>query len=299
LTFVCDSHREVEQFDDWPLKMKQPKEMTPVIEKIKKTAEFLKSRMTQQPEIGMVTGTGLSSLTEHMAVDFRLPYKEIPDFPTSTIEGHSGTMVFGKLADKAIIAMEGRFHIYEGYTPQEVTFPVRVLAMLGAKYLLISSAAGGLNPQFEKGDLMIVTDHINLTGTNPLIGTNLDDFGPRFPDMTTAYDPGLIALARKNSVESQIPVRQGVYVGLAGPSLETPAETRFLRMIGADAVGMSTVSETIVAAHCGLKTLAIVVITNMNLPDCMLETSIEEVIATARSSGKTLSRLWQKIIAGL
>ena len=270
-----------------------------MFEKIKKTTDFLKSKMTQVPEIGMITGTGLSSLTEQMAIDFRLPYKEIPDFPTSTIEGHSGTMVVGKLAGKAIIAMEGRFHVYEGYTPQEVTFPVRVLAMLGAKYLLISSAAGGLNPQFEKGDLMVVTDHINLTGTNPLIGPNLDDFGPRFPDMSGAYDPGLITLARKKSLESQIPVRQGVYVGLMGPSLETPAETRFLRMIGADAVGMSTVSETIVAAHCGLKTMAIVVITNMNLPDCMQETSIEEVIATARNSGKTLSRLWQKIIGDI
>lgn len=273
--------------------------MPAVLEKIKKTAEFLESKMTQPPEIGMITGTGLGSLTEQMSVDFRLPYEAIPNFPISTIEGHSGTMVVGKLAGRATIAMEGRFHIYEGYTPQEVTFPVRVLAMFGVKYLLISSAAGGLNPQFEKGDLMVVTDHINLTGTNPLIGPNLDNFGPRFPDMSAVYDPGLINLARKKSLESRIPLRQGVYVGLVGPSLETPAETRFLRMIGADAVGMSTVSETIVAAHCGLKTMAIAVITNMNLPDCMKETSIEEVIATARYSGKTLSTLWQKIIEDL
>ncbi|MBW1901257.1 MAG: purine-nucleoside phosphorylase [Deltaproteobacteria bacterium] len=270
-----------------------------MLEKIKETSDFLKSKMAGIPEVGMITGTGLDSLTDQMTVSFRLPYKDIPNFPISTIEGHSGTMVVGELAGKEIIAMEGRFHIYEGYSPAEITFPVRVLAMLGTKYLLISSAVGGLNPQFEKGDLMVVTDHINLTGTNPLIGPNLDDFGPRFPDMSAVYDAGLITLARQEALESRISLRQGIYVGLVGPSLETPAETRFLRITGADAVGMSTVSEAIVAAHCGLKIIAIVVITNMNLPDCMQETSIEEVIATARESGKALSVLWKKIIPGL
>lgn len=299
LTFVFDSHREVGQFYGRSAKRKLLEEINPVFEQIKKTTDFLKSKIRRLPEIGMITGTGLSSLTERMTVDFRLPYQEIPNFATSTIEGHSGTLVVGKLAGKATIAMEGRFHIYEGYTPQEVTFPVRVLAMLGIKYLLISSAAGGLNPQFEKGDLMIVIDHINLTGTNPLIGQNLDDFGPRFPDMSAVYDPFLITLAKRKSLESQILLRQGTYVGLLGPSLETPAETRFLRLIGGDAVGMSTVLETIVAAHCGLKTMFIAVITNMNLPDCMQKTSIDEVIATARNSGKTLSSLWEKIIGEL
>ncbi len=270
-----------------------------MLEKIKETADFLKSKMAGSPEIGMITGTGLGSLTEQMTVEFRLPYEDIPNFPISTIEGHSGTLVIGKLAGKKIIAMEGRFHIYEGYSPKEITFPVRVLAMLGIRYLLISSAVGGLNPQFETGDLMVVTDHINLTGTNPLIGPNLDDFGPRFPDMSAVYDPGLITLAKQKALESRIPMRQGVYVGLVGPCLETPAETRFLRLIGADAVGMSTVSEAIAAAHCGLKIMAIVVITNMNLPDCMQETSIEEVIATAQASGQTLSALWEMVIRDL
>ena len=263
------------------------------------TAKFLKSKITGTSEFGMITGTGLGSLTEQMDVDFRIPYGEIPNFPISTIEGHSGVLVIGRLAGKTVIAMEGRFHIYEGYTPKEITFPVRVLAKLGIKHLLVSSAAGGLNPQFQRGDLMIVTDHINLTGTNPLIGPNLGVFGPRFPDLSAVYHPESIDYMRKKALESQIAVRQGIYAGVLGPSLETPAETRFLRMIGADAVGMSTVSEAIVAAHCGMKIMAIVVITNINLPDCMQKTSIDEVIHTAKGAGETLSRLWEKIVEGL
>jgi purine-nucleoside phosphorylase len=270
-----------------------------MLKKIEETANFLASKIAEPPKVGMITGTGLGSLTEQMAIDFRIPYEKVPNFPKSTIEGHAGTLVVGKLAGKEMIALEGRFHIYEGYSPMEITFPVRVLAKLGVKYLLISSAVGGLNPQFEKGDLMVVTDHINLTGTNPLIGPNLDDFGPRFPDMSEVYDRDLVTLGVEKASESRISIRQGVYVGLVGPSLETPAETRFLRMIGADAVGMSTVSEAIVAIHCGLKTMAIVVITNMNLPDSMSKTSIEDVIATAQRSGATLSALWEKIIGDL
>ena len=270
-----------------------------MLEKLKETTNFLASKMEVLPRIGMITGTGLGSLTQKMKADFRMPYKEIPNFPRSTIEGHMGTLAAGKLAEKPIIALEGRFHIYEGYTPREITFPVRVMAMLGVKYLLISSAAGGLNPQFKPGDLMVVTDHINLTGTNPLIGPNLDTLGPRFPDMSRVYEPDLVSFAMKKALESGILIRQGVYAGVVGPSLETPAETRFLRISGGDAVGMSTVSEAIVAVHCGLKVMAIVVITNVNLPDCMKETSIEDVIVTAKGAGKTLSVLWEKIIAGL
>ncbi|MDY6881264.1 MAG: purine-nucleoside phosphorylase [Desulfatiglans sp.] len=265
--------------------------------KIKQTADFLSSKLKELPLIGMITGTGLGNLTKGMDVDFRLPYGEIPHFPRSTIEGHSGTLVGGRIAEKSVIALEGRFHLYEGYTPGEITFPVRVMAELGVQYLFISSAAGGLNTQFQPGDLMIVTDHINLTGTNPLIGPNLDEFGPRFPDMSEVYDTSLVCLARQKALESAILTRQGVYVGLVGPSLETPAETRFLKMIGADAVGMSTVSETIVGAHCGLKILAIVVITNVNLPDCMEKTSLEEVIDNARRAGLRLAGLWERIIA--
>ena len=270
-----------------------------MIEKIRQTTDFLSSKMTEMPKIGMITGTGLGSLTEKILVDLRISYEDIPNFPRSTIEGHKGTLVVGKLANKSVIAMEGRFHLYEGYSPKEITFPVRVMAMLGVKYLLISSAAGGLNHQFKTGDLVIITDHINLTGTNPLIGPNLDTFGPRFPDMTQVYDPDLIELAKEKALESGILIRQGVYVGLLGPSFETPAETRFLRMIGADVVGMSTVLKAIVGVHCGFSIMAIAVITNMNLPDRMKKTSLEEVIATAQSAGSTLAALWEKIIESL
>ena len=268
-------------------------------EKIKQTADFLASKIKESPRIGMITGTGLESLTEKMTVDTRLPYEEIPNFPRSTTEGHKGTLAVGRLSGKPMIALKGRFHIYEGYTPLEITFPVRVMAMLGVKYLFISSAAGGLNPRFEPGRLMVVTDHINLTGTNPLIGPNLDTFGPRFPDMAQVYDPDLIALAREKALESGIVLNQGVYVGVVGPSLETPAETRFLRDIGADAVGMSTVTEAIVGVHCNLKIMTIVVITNVNLPDSMKKISVEDVISTAQRAGPSLAALWERIIGHL
>lgn len=270
-----------------------------MLEKIRETADFLKSRLNHAPKVGMITGTGLGALTERISADFRLPYEEIPNFPSSTVEGHKGMLAAGSIAGRSVIAMEGRFHLYEGYSSQEVTFPVRVMAELGVKYLLISSAAGGLNPQFERGDLMILTDHINLKGTNPLIGPHLDEFGPSFPDMSQAYPPDLIRLAKKEAIHLGIMIRQGVYVGVLGPSLETPAETRFLRMIGADAVGMSTVSQTIVGVQCGLKILAIVVITNMNLPDCMEKISIEDVIDVSRQAGPVLSDLWERIIGNL
>jgi purine-nucleoside phosphorylase len=270
-----------------------------MLEKIKQTKDFLVSRMSEPPVVGMITGTGLGGLTERIDVDFRIAYEEIPNFPESTIEGHKGTLAAGRLGNKSVIAQEGRFHLYEGYTPNEITFSVRAMAMMGAKYLLISSAVGGLNPGFETGDLMVVTDHINLTGNNPLIGPNLDMFGPRFPDMSKVYDPDLIALAREKASESGILLKHGVYAGLVGPSLETPAETRFLRMIGGDAVGMSTVSEAIVGVHCGMKIAAIVVITNMNLPDHMEKISLDAVIAAAKDSGPALSALWEKIIESL
>jgi purine-nucleoside phosphorylase len=270
-----------------------------MLDKIRETADFLKSRLNDSPTIGMITGTGLGSLTERIVADFRLPYEEIPNFPSSTVEGHKGMLAAGKLAGRSLIAMEGRFHLYEGYSPQEVTFPVRVMAELGVKYLLMSGAAGGLNPQFERGDLMIMTDHINLKGVNPLSGPNLVESAPRFPDMTQVYSPDLVRIAREKAIESGILIRQGIYVGVLGPSLETPAETRFLRMIGADAVGMSTVSQAIVGVHCGLKILAIAVITNMNLPDCMGKTSVEDIIDVSQQAGPVLSELWERIIGDL
>ncbi len=267
-----------------------------MLEDIQATADFLKERITAPPIIGMITGTGLGGLTRSMSVRFRIPYEDIPCFPTSSIQGHHGNLVYGELSGRALLAMEGRFHLYEGYSPQAVSFPVRVMARLGVTHLLISSAAGGLNPLFHPGDLMVVTDHINLCGVNPLVGPNLDAFGPRFPDMSRGYDRELIDLARKEALSEGIELKQGVYVGLCGPSLETPAETRFLRMIGADAVGMSTVMEAIVGIHCGLRVAAIVAITNLNLPDCMKETSIENVVENAGRAAPALERLWKGIV---
>lgn len=270
-----------------------------LLRKIEEAASFLSSRIEHSPKIGMITGTGLGNLTDRISVDLRFPYGEIPHFPTSTITGHKGALACGTLAGKPIMAMEGRFHLYEGYSYQQITFPIRVMSRLGIEALLISSAAGGINPLFHPSELMIVTDHINLTAGNPLTGPNLDEFGPRFPDMSHVYDLGLIRLAREKALESGILLREGVYVGITGPSLETPAETRFLRMIGADAVGMSTVSEVIVGVHCGLRIMAIMAITNVNLPDCMQETSIEEVIANASLAGRHLAGLWEAIIRDL
>ena len=261
--------------------------------------DSLISRLTNSPEIGMITGTGLESLTQNIKVDFRIPYKEIPHFPISMVKGHKGTLVCGSLAGRIVLAMEGRFHLYQGYTPFEITFPIRVMSNLGIKYLFISSAAGSLNPGFMPGSLMIITDHINLTGMNPLIGPNMEEFGPRFPDMSRAYDPELIDLAIKKASEGNISLNQGVYIGITGPSLETPAETRFLRMIGADAVGMSTIFEVIVGVQCGLRVMAIVAITNLNLPDNMKKTSIEDVIMAANTAGPTLSDLWESILQDL
>ncbi|MFC1863378.1 purine-nucleoside phosphorylase [Thermodesulfobacteriota bacterium] len=268
-------------------------------EKIREAAQYLSSKIDISPEIGMVLGTGLGNLTEKMEVCSRIPYQQIPHFPLSTVEGHKGTLLVGRSSGRPLLALEGRFHIYEGYSLDEITFPIRLMSSLGIKYLFISSAVGGLNPLFATGDVMLVTDHINLTGRNPLIGPNLDFFGPRFPDMTHVYNRDLLSLAKRKALEAGIPLREGVYVGITGPSLETPAETRFLRMIGADAVGMSTVSEVIVGKHCDLKVIAIVAITNVNLPDCMEQTTIEEVIAAANKSGKILSVLWEQIISSL
>ncbi|MBN1626355.1 MAG: purine-nucleoside phosphorylase [Deltaproteobacteria bacterium] len=266
---------------------------------IQAAVDLLKGKLTVLPEIGFITGTGLGSLTCKMDMDFRMPYSEIPHFPVSTIDSHRGMLVSGRIAGRSVLAMEGRFHLYEGYTPYEVSLPVRVMSRLGVKYLLISSAAGGLNPGFKPGDLMLVTDHINMTGSNPLTGPNMDGFGPRFPDMSNVYDPVLLDISMKNAIKTGIYLRQGVYIGVLGPSLETPSETRFFRLIGADAIGMSTVHEVITAVHCGIKVIAIVVITNVNRPDLMKKTSIEDVIANAESASHLLSSLWEEIIINL
>ena len=264
------------------------------------TKDFLVNRLGKSLfEIGMISGTGLDPVTEKIETDSIIPYEEIPNFPQSTVKGHKGTLKAGIIAGRSVIAMEGRFHLYEGYSPDQVVFPIRVMSLLGIKYLLISSAAGGLNPLFETGDLMVITDHINLTGRNPLVGENIDELGPRFPDMTEAYDPSLVKLVEKKAADMGIILRKGVYVGVLGPSLETRAETRFLRFIGADAVGMSTVMENIAAVHCGIKVIGIAVITNMNLPDKMEKSSLDEIISVARKSAKRLALLWESVIKEL
>ncbi|MBN2031976.1 MAG: purine-nucleoside phosphorylase [Deltaproteobacteria bacterium] len=270
-----------------------------MFQRIQDAAEYISSKIKTRPRVGIITGTGLGKLTTAMTVDQRLSYREIPHFPRSTTKGHKGTLALGSIGETGVVAMEGRFHLYEGYGPEGVVLPVRVMSRLGAKILMISSAAGGLNPVFQPGDLMMVTDHLNLTGTNPLIGPNLEEIGPRFPDMNQAYDRGLMDCARRKSLELQIALKEGVYAGIPGPSLETPAETRFLRAAGADAVGMSTVLEVIAGVHCGMKILVIVAISNVNLPHCTKEISIDEVIANAEKAGEKLAPLFKEIITAV
>jgi purine-nucleoside phosphorylase len=267
-----------------------------MITKITEASTFIRDKIKQEPLMGMIMGTGLGNVIDIMEIHSTITYEQIPHFPASTVTGHAGILVSGMIAKKPIIAMQGRLHIYEGYSSNEITFPIRVMAKLGAKYLIVLSAAGGLNPLFNPGELMLVTDHINLTGGNPLIGRNIDELGPRFPDMTVAYDKDLIALTKDKAAEKGITLNQGIYVGITGPSLETPAETRFLRLIGADAVGMSTVQEVIAAIHCGLRVMVTVVITNKNIPDCMTGTSIEEVISNAEKAFPSLTKLLTAII---
>ena len=274
-------------------------EVKRTIQEIEQAKDYILSQSSLPPVVGMITGTGLGAVTQKIKREATISYDEIPSFPQSTSLGHKGQLIIGSLGGKPIVAMEGRFHLFEGYSPYQVTFPVRVMARLGIKFLLISSAAGGLNPSFEPGDLMIVKDQINLTGQSPLVGPNLDEMGPRFPDMSEPYCRDLFQRAKKVALRIGIPLREGIYVGIMGPNLETPAETRFLRGIGADAVGMSTVLETIAAVHSGLKVSAIVVITNINIPDCMQEIRIEQVINTAQGASPVLASLWEALVSEL
>ncbi|MCB2186510.1 MAG: purine-nucleoside phosphorylase [Deltaproteobacteria bacterium] len=243
------------------------------------------------PQVGLTLGTGLGLLAEEISVAARIPYQEIPGFPVSTVESHEGALVLGELGGRPVAALSGRFHLYEGYSPQEVTLPVRVLAGLGLTAFFFSNAAGGLVTSWQAGRVMLVTDHINFTGQNPLAGPNVDAWGERFPDMSQAYDPGLAGLAREVAGEQGIQLYQGVYVGLKGPSMETPAETRMLGILGAQAVGMSTVLEVIAARHHGLKVLAFSAIANINDPDNMQPAPLDLVIANATAAGGDLSRI--------
>ncbi|MCR5709141.1 MAG: purine-nucleoside phosphorylase [Bacteroidales bacterium] len=268
---------------------------------IREAAAFIRERLGGKvPEVGIVLGSGLGKLGESIEAEAVIPYTEIPNFAKSTAIGHKGNFIFGKLGGKYVCAMQGRFHYYEGYPMEKVTLPVRVMALLGIKVLLVSNAAGGLNPSFSIGDLMIIRDHINLL-PNPLIGPNFDSFGERFPDMTTCYDSALIACAQHIAAAAGIPLRKGVYLGNTGPSYETPAEVRFYYSIGADAVGMSTVPEVLVARHCGLRVFGMSVITNKSNfeNDCTVLNDGDDVIRAADAAADRMCLIFTKLIASL
>ena len=264
-------------------------------ERIQETASWLKQRMTTSPTTAIVLGTGLGQLASEITDKYEFPYEEIPNFPVSTVEGHSGKLIFGKLGNKDIMAMQGRFHFYEGYSMKEVTFPVRVMYELGIKTLFVSNASGGMNPSFKIGDLMIITDHINFFPEHPLRGKNLPT-GPRFPDMHEPYDQQLIKLATTIANEKKIRVKYGVYVGVQGPTFETPAEYKMYRILGGDAVGMSTVPEVIVARHCGIRVFGVSVITDLGGFDVPVEVSHEEVQDAANKAQPLMTEIMREMI---
>jgi purine-nucleoside phosphorylase len=268
-------------------------------EKIGQAKDFILNKADYKPQIGIILGTGLGSLAEGIKVEHKIDYQDIPHFPVSTVESHFGRLLFGTIADKRVLAMQGRFHYYEGYTMQQVTFPLRVMKALGIELLIVSNACGGLNPQYRAGDIMVISDHINLLGSNPLIGPNDESIGPRFPDMYNCYDKELIALAENCALKLGIKLQKGVYVSVTGPNLETAAEYRFLRGTGADVVGMSTVPEVIVARHQGMKVLGFSIITDMGLPDALKPTNLEEIIATANKAEPNLKKIIVKVVEEL
>jgi purine-nucleoside phosphorylase len=268
-------------------------------EQIALATQVVRERFDGQPTVGLILGTGLGQLAREIEVDVSISYGEIPGFPLSTVESHEGRLLCGTLGGKTVVAMQGRFHLYEGYTAQQVTLPVRVLRALGADALIVSNACGGMNPLWNPGDLMLIADHINLLGDNPLIGPNDERLGPRFPDMSQPYDPGLRALAREVALHEKILLREGVYVAVPGPNLETRAEYRFLRAIGADVVGMSTVPEVIVAVHGGMRVLGISIITDRCLPDALEPATVEQIIAVANSAEPKLTALVRGVLERL
>jgi len=259
----------------------------------------VRAATTLVPEVAVILGTGLGGLADEIDVAKRLPYGEIPGFPLSTVESHAGRLLLGTLAGRRVAAMQGRFHHYEGYSLQQIAFPVRVLHALGAGVLVVSNACGGMHPLWHPGDLMLIADHINLLGDNPLVGPNDDRLGPRFPDMSEAYDGALRALARAVALERRIPLREGVYVAVTGPNLETRAEYRMLRALGADVVGMSTVPEVIAAVHLGMRVLGVSIITDLCLPDSLEPTTVERIIAVAREAEPRLTALIRGVLERL
>lgn len=259
--------------------------------------KFIQSKYSTAPQFGIILGTGLGKLVDEIEVECIIDYMDIPHFPLSTVESHSGKLIFGKIAAKNVVVMQGRFHYYEGYSASEITFPVRVMKLLGIEKLFISNACGGVNPAHEVGDLMIINDHINLHPDNPLRGPNLDEFGPRFPDMSEPYDRKMIAQAIEIAKENDIMVHTGVYASVTGPNLETPAEYRFVRVLGADVVGMSTIPENLVARHMSIPVFAISVITDLGVDGKIEEVSLEDVLAAASKAEPFMTTIFRELIA--
>ncbi|NUO65258.1 MAG: purine-nucleoside phosphorylase [Gemmatimonadaceae bacterium] len=272
---------------------------THTVEAIEAAASAVRARFTKTPAAAIILGTGLGALAREIAVESTIEYRDIPGFPLSTVESHAGRLLCGTLGGKPVVAMQGRFHRYEGYTLQQVTFPVRVLHALGAPTLVVSNACGGMNPLWAPGDLMLIADHLNLLGDNPLVGANDDRLGPRFPDMSEPYDAALRAIAREVALKAGITLREGVYVAVAGPNLETRAEYRMLRTLGADVVGMSTVPEVIVARHAGMRVLGLSIITDQCLPDALEPATLEKILGVAAGAEPKLTAVVRGVLERL
>jgi purine-nucleoside phosphorylase len=270
-----------------------------MLKKIKATANFLKERFKASPEVGVILGTGLGGLVKEIEIIDSIPYKEIPDFPVSTVDGHAGRLIYGRLGNRRILAMQGRFHYYEGYTMKEVTFPVRVMKFVGVTHLFVSNASGGLNPDWQVGDIVIISDHINFLPENPLYGANDSELGSRFPDMSKVYDEHLRNKARLIALENNIPLREGVYISVQGPAYETPAEYKMFRLLGGDIIGMSTVPEVIVAKHMGLSIFGISIITDSGVPGQIVEISHEEVQHAAMNAEPDMTLIMRKLIESI
>lgn len=270
-----------------------------MLEQFKESVAYIKSKTSIEPTVGIILGTGLGGLVKEIQIEDEIPYSEIPHFPVSTVESHSGKLIFGTLGGKKVMAMQGRFHYYEGYNMQQVTYPVRVMKLMGIQQLFVSNASGGVNPDFEIGEIMIIDDHINFFPAHPLIGKNIDELGPRFPDMSKTYCTKMIDLALNIASENNIKVSTGTYLGLTGPTLETPAEYKYVRVLGADAVGMSTVPEIIVARHMEIPCFAISIITDLGVPGKIQETSLDDVISVASRQEPKMTLIMRELITRL
>lgn len=273
--------------------------MSNLLEMINETLAVIRKKTNKNYEVGIILGTGLGGLVKEISVEHEIDYADLPHFPLSTVESHHGKLIFGKIGGKDVVAMQGRFHFYEGYTMKQITYPVRLMNYLGVKTLIVSNACGGMNPIYRRGDIMLMVDHINMLGDNPLIGKNEDHLGPRFPDMSEPYNLELIKIAEDVALDNKVKVQKGVYVAVPGPNLETKAEYRFLRAIGADVVGMSTIPENIVANQMGMKVLGVSIITDECFPDSLKPAKVEEIIATAMQAEPKMTLIMKEVIKKL